>query len=50
MEEKLKKMNNEELLQLYRLVTEHKEYVETEKSKIEDDSVTEKNKVEDDSK
>jgi len=38
MEEKLKKLSNEELLQLYRLVLEHLEYVENEKNKMEEES------------
>lgn len=34
MEEKILNLNNQELLQLYRLLLEHKDYLETEKKKL----------------
>lgn len=36
MEEKIKEINNQELLQIYRLIIEHLEYLETEKKKVEE--------------
>ena len=36
MEEKIKEINNQELLQIYRLILEHLEYLETEKKKVEE--------------
>lgn len=36
MEEKLKKVSNDELLQLYRVILEHIEYLEVEKKKVEE--------------
>ncbi len=39
MEEKVKEIDNHDLIQLYRLVLEHLEYLEVEKKKVlEDDS------------
>ena len=37
MEEKIKEATNQELIQLYRLVMEHLEYLEKEKQKVEED-------------
>ena len=37
MEEKLKEVNNQELMQIYRLILEHLEYLEKEKEKVEED-------------
>ena len=37
MEEEIKKVTNEELIQAYRLVLEHLEYLENEKKKMEED-------------
>ena len=34
MEEKIKEITNQELIQLYRLVDEHLEYLENEKEKV----------------
>ena len=36
MEEKIKEISNQELLQIYRLILEHLEYLETEKNKVEE--------------
>ena len=36
MEEKIKDVNNQELLQIYRLIIEHLDYLETEKKKVEE--------------
>ena len=36
MEEKLKKVSNDDLLQLYRVILEHIEYLEVEKKKVEE--------------
>ena len=38
MEEKIKELSNDELLQVYRMLIEHLEYLEKEKNKIEEDS------------
>ena len=35
MEEKVKSLSNQELIQVYRLLLEHKEYLEVEKKKVE---------------
>ncbi len=35
MEEKLKEVTDQELIQIYRLIQEHLEYLENEKTKIE---------------
>ena len=37
MEEKLKQISNQELIQLYRLIMGHLEYLENEKQKVEED-------------
>lgn len=37
MEEKLKEISNQELIQLYRLIVDHLEYLENEKQKVEED-------------
>ena len=37
MEEKLKEVNNQDLLQIYRLILEHLEYLQKEKEKVEAD-------------
>lgn len=37
MEEKLKEVSNQDLLQLYRLILEHLEYLQKEKEKVEAD-------------
>ena len=37
MEQKLKEVSNQELIQLYRLIMEHLEYLENEKQKVEED-------------
>ena len=37
MEEKLKEVSNQELLQIYRLIMEHLEYLDNEKQKVEED-------------
>ena len=37
MEEKLKDISNQELIQIYRMIIEHMEYLEKEKNKIEED-------------
>ena len=37
MEEKIKEATNQELIQLYRLIMEHLEYLEKEKQKVEED-------------
>ena len=37
MEEKLKEVSNQELLQIYRLIMEHLEYLDNEKQKLEED-------------
>lgn len=37
MEEKLKDISNQELIQIYRMIIEHLEYLEKEKNKIEED-------------
>ena len=37
MEEKLKEVSNQELIQLYRMIIEHLEYLGNEKAKIEED-------------
>lgn len=37
MEEKIKEISNQELIQIYRLIIEHIEYLENEKKKIEED-------------
>lgn len=36
MEEKIKEANNQELLQIYRLIIEHLDYLESEKKKVEE--------------
>ena len=36
MEEKLKEITNQELIQIYRLVLEHLEYLNNEKTKVEE--------------
>ncbi len=37
MEEKIKEITIEELLQLYRAIEEHQEYLENEKKKLEEE-------------
>ena len=37
MEEKLKEVSNQELMQIYRLILEHMEYLENEKAKVEEE-------------
>ena len=37
MEEKLKEINNQDLLQIYRLILEHLEFLDNEKKKIEEE-------------
>ncbi len=37
MEEKLKEVTNQDLIQLYRLIKDHLEYLENEKQKVEAD-------------
>lgn len=37
MEEKIKEVSNQELIQIYHLITNHLEYLATEKQKIEED-------------
>ncbi len=37
MEEKIKKLSNQELIQLYRMVMDHLEYLENEKRKVMED-------------
>lgn len=37
MEEKIKEISNQELIQIYRMIIEHLEYLEKEKNKIEED-------------
>ena len=37
MEEKLKEINNHDLLQIYRLILEHLEFLDNEKKKIEEE-------------
>ena len=37
MEEKIKEISNKELIQLLRLILEHKEYLENELSKMKDE-------------
>ena len=37
MEEKIKEITIEELLQLYRTIVEHQEYLENEKKKLEEE-------------
>ena len=37
MEEKLKEVSNQELIQIYRLILDHLEYLENEKQKLEED-------------
>lgn len=37
MEEKLKNLSNQELVQLYRMIVEHLEYLENEKNKVTED-------------
>lgn len=37
MEEKIKDISNQELIQIYRMIIEHLEYLEKEKNKIEED-------------
>lgn len=36
MEEKLKSVSNDDLLQIYRVILEHLEYLEVEKKKVEE--------------
>ena len=36
MEEKLKNVSNDDLLQVYRVILEHMEYLEVEKKKVEE--------------
>lgn len=36
MEEKLKEVTNQDLIQLYRLIKDHLEYLENEKQKVEE--------------
>lgn len=36
MEEKIKEIDNQELLQIYRLISEHLDYLEKEKAKVEE--------------
>ncbi len=38
MKERIKELSNEELLQVYRMLLEHLEYLENEKNKMEDDN------------
>lgn len=37
MKERIKELSNEELMQLYRMLLEHLEYLQNEKNKMEDD-------------
>lgn len=37
MEEKLKEVTNQDLIQLYRLIKDHLEYLKNEKQKVEED-------------
>ncbi len=37
MKEEIAKLTNQELLAVYRLLLEHKEYIETEKKKMEEE-------------
>ena len=37
MDEEMKKLSNKELIQIYRLIMEHLEYLETEKKKLEEE-------------
>ncbi len=37
MEKELENLNNKDLIQFYRLVLEHLEYLETEKAKLEEE-------------
>jgi len=37
MEEKLKEISNQELIQIYRLIVDHLEFLENEKQKVEED-------------
>jgi len=37
MEEKLKEISNQELIQIYNLIIEHLKYLDNEKKKIEED-------------
>lgn len=37
MEEKIKEISNQELIQIYRMIIEHLEYLKKEKNKIEED-------------
>lgn len=37
MEEKIKEISNQELIQIYRMIIEHLEYLEKEKNNIEED-------------
>ena len=37
MEEKLKEISNQELIQVYRLIMDHLEYLANEKQKVEED-------------
>ena len=37
MEEKVLKLSNQELIQIYRMILEHKEFLENEKRKMEEE-------------
>ena len=37
MEDKIKEVSNQDLIQIYRMIKEHLEYLENEKRKVEED-------------
>jgi len=37
MEEKIKEVSNQDLIQIYRMIKDHLEYLENEKNKVEED-------------
>lgn len=37
MEEKIKELNNQELLQVYRMIMDHLDYLQQEKKKVEEE-------------
>ena len=37
MEDKIKEVSNQDLIQIYRMIKDHLEYLENEKNKVEED-------------